>query len=696
MKNILFIFLIVISAVKAKAEPVYTLENGTMKALFDLADGSLTGLESKLTGWNIISDFSAGRSFEAIVKLKDGTLHAINGKMQEKPDIQVNKDELIFRWNKIKVGQKILNITFGGRATITDRGLAFSGSLDNRSDAVVEQLSWPFIGEISIPEHTDRMLFQYINYTKLNTNELYPAIPTQGNSNLPEHAFTLVHNTKQGLYLSSEDHELNEYIRCMYETFPTGDFSEVAGGIYSGKDNEERKHIRVQLKAARMLYLQPESSVTFVPVIITPYKGSWHAGADIYKKWRNTWFREPHRPDWVNRINSWQQLQINSSESRINFTIKDLPKYVDECKKYGVGAIQLTGWTRGGQDRGLPSHDLDPRLGTEDEFRNVIAEAEKKGVKILLFTKFTWADMTTDYYPDWEPHVACNIEGETCIHPGYTYNTYTQLQGINTRRFGIFCMMDDALREKLLREFQKCLDLGAPGMVYDENQHHAGTMLCFNPNHGHKIPGFLYKGADLLGREFMEMCKKTNPDFLMVGEGCYDLQSQYYSTYTRANYQEEPVLRYVDPEVPIACAVMDHFDKNTINMCLADRYVISYEPRNFKGRLSEFPRIMAYGKLVDDLRKKYSDYLWDAEFRDTLGADVSGKKLKHSVFVRKEDGKKAVVVYNTDTQHSNQAIISLGETSGRLFITSPEKAQLAEFNGQVAIEPQSVVVIIEK
>ena len=304
--------------------------------------------------------------------------------------------------------------------------------------------------------------------------------------------------------------------------------------------------------------------------------------------------------------------------------------------------------------------------------------------------------MTAGWYPKWSPYVAWNNQGDPCLHQGYNYNTYTQLLGINTRRFGIFCMMDDELREGLRKEFQKCLDLGAPGMVYDENQHHAGTMLCFNPNHGHPIPGFLYKGADKLGREFMEMCKKSNPDFLMVGEGPYDLQAQYYSTYTRADYNHDPVLRYIDSEVPIACAVIGHNDKNTINMCLADRYSISYEPRNFKGHLSEFPRIMSYGKKVDNLRKKYSDFLWDAVFLHVNGASVNGRDLKYSVFVRKTDGKKAVVVYNVNTKESNKATVTIEGSGAQMIMVSPEKQIPVRFDGTAMIGPQSAIVVMEK
>ena len=34
------------------------------------------------------------------------------------------------------------------------------------------------------------------------------------------------------------------------------------------------------------------------------------------------------------------------------------------------------------------------------------------------------------------------------------------------------------------------------------------------------------------------------------------------------------------------------------------------------------PMTLAYGKKIDDLRRQYKVWLWDAEFRDTLGGKV--------------------------------------------------------------------------
>ena len=68
-------------------------------------------------------------------------------------------------------------------------------------------------------------------------------------------------------------------------------------------------------------------------------------------------------------------------------------------------------------------------------------------------------------------------------------------------------------------------------------------------------------------------------------------------------------------------AVTGFNDRNMINQCLLYRYIISYEPYNFKGRLDDYPLTMAYGRQMDALRSELRDYFWDGEFRDEVGRD---------------------------------------------------------------------------
>jgi hypothetical protein len=98
-------------------------------------------------------------------------------------------------------------------------------------------------------------------------------------------------------------------------------------------------------------------------------------------------------------------------------------------------------------------------------------------------------------------------------------------------------------------------------------------------------------------------------------------------------------------------AVTGFDDRNMVNQCLLYRYVMSYEPYNFKGRLTDVPLTVAYGRQMDSLRLELRDWLWDGEFQDTVGATVidraSGRPhAPYSVFKSASGTSLAVVVAN--------------------------------------------------
>ena len=126
---------------------------------------------------------------------------------------------------------------------------------------------------------------------------------------------------------------------------------------------------------------------------------------------------------------------------------------------------------------------------------------------------------------------------------------------------------------------------------------------------------------------------------------------------------------------------------------------MSYESLNFKGDINDFPLTVAYGKQVDALTQSYKDYLWNAEFRDTLQAKVTvagAGYADYSVFLR-EDGKRAVVVTNTKTKDPIKATVTLEQPNGRALIcASPEKPDGVSCDATGSIPPHSVIVIMER
>jgi hypothetical protein len=173
----------------------------------------------------------------------------------------------------------------------------------------------------------------------------------------------------------------------------------------------------------------------------------------------------------------------------------------------------------------------------------------------------------------------------------------------------------------------------------------------------------------------------------------------YDVSYFRIDRDHVPMHRYVAPENPMMIAVVGYNDRHTLNMALMCSYIISYEPKNFKGRLKDFPKTLSYGKKIDALRRKYSAYLWSGEFRHTVGARMTvrgNRQSVYSVFMNKANHKRAVVVINPDPDKDLHFSIKLKPPARTLQAASPEQINLKNTNGREKLKPLSAKVFIEK
>ena len=144
-------------------------------------------------------------------------------------------------------------------------------------------------------------------------------------------------------------------------------------------------------------------------------------------------------------------------------------------------------------------------------------------------------------------------------------------------------------------------------------------------------------------------------------------------------------------------AVTGFDDREMINRALLYRYIISYEPYNFKGNLDDFPLTVNYGKKVDAFRSHYADYLWRGEFRDSVGAQITivpGAPMAYSVFLHATEKSRAMVLINDDPSVAHEATLELQE-DGLLSCASPESPELKPCGPQVVVPARSVLVVFE-
>ena len=679
------------------------LQDDEFLVAFDPATGALTRMEHKPTHWTVERQPALGVSFRMLVPIPDHRANFVLGQKQKAASVEkIADDQVRLKWKDlVSEHGGVLPIAFTATVTLKNGKLSFDSTLENNSSYVVETVEYPYFGDLNPPTAESRVSARTFWYGNLGDDEIYPNFgsekgywgvdfPTK-TFGTNRSLFCLLQAKTEGLYLEMSDPSLPYYMEYTFEQHP----GVVHGSVVPKTDEISGFPVHLEFRTCHFLFAHPGTTVKLAPIVMRGYKGDWHAGIDVYREWRDTWFKKSQLPEWAKDVHSWTMLRMNTPEEDYTISYKKFVEYGEEYAKYGVKAVQLIGWNIGGQDRGDPSQDTDPNLGTWQEFHDAIAKVQSLGVNVILFAKLNWADLTTKWYQDeLYKYEAKDPYGIRYEQGGYNYVTPTQLAGINTRRRAVMDFADPAYREIALKEFHKILALGSNGWLWDEICHHSGALYNFAPGHGYVPPGYIYAGDLPLSEQLRAAADKVSPDFIFAGEGPQDWLMQYFPV-SESGVSAIPVCQYLDTKNSLMMAGVSGFeDREQLNMMLLNRIVIQYEPFLYKGHLHDFPMTMAYGKKIDDLRRKYKAYLWDGAFRDTLGAEVTASgQFRYSVFLA-DNGKRAVVVVNPSSDDAITAKVILPNPHD-LVVATPEQPDALATTGSLQIQARSAAVVIE-
>lgn len=690
-----------------------SLETGSLRLEFSTANGALVRMEAPETGWTIHRRPELGLSWRLLVPVdEEHRDNPVFGEKQTLTSFEADAESVRLVWDGVeseRAGR--LDIRVVAEVRREGRQAVWRTRIENRGPYFVENVYSPYIGDLSHPHGAPWFAGLTYSYASARQLNIWPHFNnTEGDHSVdfptqfpwgadsgasPASPWFLLRSPSQGLYAGVKS-DRGEIVAWHAELRPG--YDSAIDGRVPDADEIAGKPVHIRFAAVHVPYIRPGDSADLTPIALEAYSGGWQEGVDIYKRWLATWSKPVVPPAWAREPHAWWQLHVNSPEDELRLRFTELPKVAEEAAKYGIRAIQLVGWNDGGQDQGNPSHTPDPRLGTFEELKEAIAKCQALGVRIVLFAKFTWADRATDWYRgELVKYAVKDPYGDAVYHGGYEYQTATQLMGINPKRFSLMCFDCPEYLEICRGEFRKLLDLGAAGMLYDECQHHAGAYACFDTSHGHRYGQPVFQHD----REFLDMLRATDgrpTDFLMAGEACYDWELETYDlSYFRSRDKGHVAAsRYMRPKALLMTAVSGFNDRNMIDQCLMCRYIISYEPYNFKGWPHDFPDTMAYGRKMDALRTKYRKWLWDGEYRDTCGARVVRQDgSAHAPYARFEagDGTSALVICNYgDAPVTVTASLDSGDGLGA-YRTVDEDVWFPSAGG-IGIPGRSAVVVL--
>lgn len=657
-----------------------TLENKFWLATFDSNSGALTKLENKSLHWNIEQQSELGASFQLNALSPDRKDNYIFGRKQRAVSVQkLSANQVRLQWKDLQSEHgEVLPITLTGTVSLTNDALTFSATVENNSSALIATLDFPYFGDLNPPSKNEPLTSEHMWYGNLQSQDISRGPIVMSRQSL----FCLIQATNMGIYVEMHDPTQPYLINFGFEP------------RRASKSPELPAH--TEFHARHFTYVHPHTTVQCVPVVLRGFSGDWHAGVDCYKEWRKTWFKEPHLPEWAKEVHSWTMLRMNTPEQDYGVSYTDFVQFGREWAACGVRAVQVVGWNKGGQDGDDPSQDTEPGLGTWQQFHDSIAEVQAMGVKVILFAKLNWADLTTAWYTNELYKYECTDQnGKREEQGGYAYVTPTELANIGLHRRAVMDFMDPQYRNLALNEFKKILALGSEGWLWDEVCHHAGALYSWAPNHGYTPPGYVYGGDLPLSEQLRAAADQVSPDFLFSGEGPEDWLMQYYPV-SEVGIGNIPICQYIDSRHSLILAGVSGWDdRETLNMILLRHCVIQYEPFLYKGHITDFPLTLKYGQKIDALRAKYKAYLWDGNFRDTLGADVTADgTFRYSVF-NADNSKRAVVIVNPESDKAIVAHVKLPHAD-KLFTATPEDRDAQPCSGTVKIPPRSVAVVLEQ
>ncbi len=691
------------------------LANDALRLRFSRQTGRLTEVVALETGWHVLDRPDLGLSFRLMVPLPDRRDNPVHGEGQPLSALTLDDDGqgLTLVWDGVESlhgGRHDVTVT--ERVRLIGRQAIFEVTIDNRSPYPVENVYAPYLGDVRPPAGAAPFSAFTYDYATAQEWPLAPMyqnqfgyygddFPTQfgrpPGGGAPTAPFVLLRNADQGLYVGvhAASAELVVWHTELRPGYRDALESTVPDGPTIGGTD-----VCTRFAAVHLPYLQPGERRTLTPIAIEPYCGDWQQGVDRYTAWSRTWLRPATPPAWAAEPHSWLQIQMNSPEDELRFRFTELVEVGRECARHGVRAIQLVGWNDGGQDQNNPSHAPDPRLGTAEELRAAIAAVRALGVKVILFSKFTWADRaTTRFREDLTRLAVKDPYGDYYMHHGYQYLTATQLTDINTKRLVPMCFLSEEYLRVCEAEFTQVLALDPDGILYDECQHHGPALLCFDPTHGHRVGAPVYANDRELIRRLRRLAAEARAEFLFAGEACYDWEFEAYDlAYFRSwNRQHVPLSRYMQPRAALMTAITGFDDRNMLNQCLLYRYIISYEPYHFKGRLDDFPLTVTYGKQVDALRVELREYLWDGEFRGTVGASVTAGDQPHhpyAVFRHRDQNQYCVAVANYEAAQVASVTVSLDDGRAPTHVRLVGDPTWRRIEGATAIPPRSAAVFV--
>lgn len=253
------------------------------------------------------------------------------------------------------------------------------------------------------------------------------------------------------------------------------------------------------------------------PVVLLPYRGTWHTAARFYRAWYDsvTSLRVP--PGWAHEASGWLLCILKQQNGLVMWDYPALGQLADLAGRRGLDVLGLFGWAEGGHDHLYPDYIPSPRMGGPEALRQGLREIRQRGKRSILYANGQLMDMATEYYLTQGKDQAVIKEDGTPVR-----QDWQKFRSFPPVRCALACQAADGWHQRMLQLARQAQELGADGILFDQLGV-TGPMLCWGKNHGHPAPSMVYAGERAAWvRDVADEMTRVAPEFLVMTEGLHD------------------------------------------------------------------------------------------------------------------------------------------------------------------------------
>lgn len=292
------------------------------------------------------------------------------------------------------------------------------------------------------------------------------------------------------------------YLACYDKTAMVGDFG--ARPNAGGAELFVRKYVEIGPRES--------FSLTFGIGAIT---GDWHGGADLYRRWAESWMQRPGFSEQVRRLWMLDFLPVRECNAEEWNQYKDVPDIYKRIKeKKHSDCVDIYGWSGLGHDTLYPEFVPQDWAGGSVDLQNAIEAIKDDGCLAMLYTNFRLTDTKSPTYqkhPEW---ATGQIER-------YNASLHVLQQ--------VMCPSCRGWQDLFVERIIGLIKELKPDGIHADQVSAADPVLCRRDWHEHSKSSMAFPGgyAEILPRIVNE-ARKYVPHFFMFVEGVNDFYGQWF------------------------------------------------------------------------------------------------------------------------------------------------------------------------